>query len=115
MRRLGEASGTRITLIAADRPGAARGEVLADSDSDPATMENHADRTEFLLALLGRAARTIHYSDTLGEDMMYVAVPVREDGRITTVVRDGHAAHPHERRPRRPVRQHRRSAPWSWP
>jgi two-component system phosphate regulon sensor histidine kinase PhoR len=87
LRRLGEASGTRITLIAADRPEAARGKVLADSDSDPATMENHADRKEFLLALLGRPARTIHFSDTLGEDMMYVAIPVREDGRITTVLR----------------------------
>ena len=87
LRRLGEASGTRITLIAADRPGSARGEVLADSDSDPATMENHADRNEFLLALLGRPARMIHYSDTLGESMMYVAIPVREDGRITTVLR----------------------------
>jgi two-component system phosphate regulon sensor histidine kinase PhoR len=87
VRRFGEASGTRITLIAADRPGSARGEVLADSDSDPATMENHADRTEFQNALLGRPARTIHFSDTLGEDMMYVAIPVEEGGRITTVLR----------------------------
>ena len=69
---------------------------------------------EFLVALLGRPARTIHFSDTLGENMMYVAIPVREDGRITTVVRDGHAAHPHERRPRRPVLAASPSAPWSW-
>ena len=31
-----KASDTRITLIAADRPGVARGKVLADSDADPA-------------------------------------------------------------------------------
>jgi two-component system phosphate regulon sensor histidine kinase PhoR len=50
-------------------------------------MENHANRAEFQFALLGRPARTIHFSDTLGEDMMYVAIPVQEDGRITTVLR----------------------------
>ena len=87
VRRLGQASGTRITLIAADRPGAARGQVLADSDSDPATMVNHGDREEFQIALQGRPGRAIHYSDTLRQNMMYVAVPVIEDGRVSTVIR----------------------------
>ena len=81
LRRLGRASGTRITLIAADRSGFARGQVLADSDSDPATMENHADRPEFQVALQGRPGRQVRFSHTLGEDMMYVAIPVTEDGR----------------------------------
>ena len=87
VRRLGRASGTRITLIAADRPGASRGEVLADSDSDPTEMENHASRPEFLTALRGRPGQEIRYSETLRQDMMYVAVPVTEKGRLTTVVR----------------------------
>jgi two-component system phosphate regulon sensor histidine kinase PhoR len=87
LRRLGRASGTRITLIAADRPGFARGQVLADSDSDPATMENHADRPEFQVALQGRPGRQVRFSHTLGEDMMYVAIPVTEDGQLTTVLR----------------------------
>ena len=65
VQRLGQASGTRITIIAADRPGEARGEVLADSDSSPTEMENHATRPEFLTALLGRPGRAVRYSDTL--------------------------------------------------
>jgi two-component system, OmpR family, phosphate regulon sensor histidine kinase PhoR len=87
VRRLGESSGTRITLIAADRPGATRGEVLADSDSDPLEMESHATRPEVRAALEGRPGRAIRYSRTLWQEMMYVAVPVTEDGRLTTVVR----------------------------
>jgi two-component system phosphate regulon sensor histidine kinase PhoR len=87
VRRLGRASGTRITLIAADRPGAVRGQVLADSEADPATMENHTLRPEFQIALQGRPGQRIGYSQTLKEDMMYVAIPVTENGQITTVLR----------------------------
>ncbi len=87
VQRLGEASGTRITIIAADRPGASRGQVLADSDSDPVQMENHACRPEFLAAVQGRPGQAIRYSETLRQDMMYVAVPATEDGRLTTVIR----------------------------
>ena len=35
----------------------------------------------------GRPGRAIRYSETLRQDMMYVAVPVTEDGRLTTVMR----------------------------
>jgi two-component system phosphate regulon sensor histidine kinase PhoR len=87
VQRLGEASGTRITIIAADRAGASRGQVLADSDSDPGQMENHAFRPEFLNAVQGRPGQAIRYSETLRQDMMYVAVPATEDGRLTTVIR----------------------------
>ena len=87
VRQLGQASGTRITLIAVDRPGVVRGQVLADSEADPATMENHATRPEFQIALQGRPGRQIRYSQTLKENMMYVAVPVTQNGKITTVLR----------------------------
>ena len=89
VRQLGRASGTRITLIAADRPGVVRGQVLADSEADPATMENHdtADRPEFQTAVLGRTGKAIRPSKTLKENMMYVAIPVTENGRVTTVLR----------------------------
>src|SRR5690348_12791580 len=40
VRTLGAAAGTRVTLLAPD------GRVLADSDEDPARMENHAGRPE---------------------------------------------------------------------
>ncbi len=61
--------------------------MLADSDSDPLEMESHATRPEVLAALEGRPGRAIRYSRTLRQEMMYVAVPVTEDGRLTTVVR----------------------------
>lgn len=87
VQRLGRASGTRITVIAGDRPGAARGEVLADSDTDPIEMENHSRRPEILAALEGDPGQAVRYSDTLRQDMMYVAMPAEEDGRVTTVIR----------------------------
>jgi two-component system phosphate regulon sensor histidine kinase PhoR len=87
VRRLDSVSGTRITLIAADRPGVARGQVLADSEANPATLPNHTNRPEFQIALQGRPGRVVRYSDTLHQNMMYVAIPVTENGRITTVLR----------------------------
>jgi len=87
VRDLGAASDTRITLISAGQPGAPQGVVLADSETTPGQMENHRDRPEFLAALEGRTGRSIRFSSTLGEDMMYVAIPIVEDGRVATVVR----------------------------
>lgn len=87
IRRLGKASGTRITLIAVDRSEAVRGDVLADSDYLPSQMENHATRPEFLAALQGHPGTTIRYSHTLGENMMYLAIPVREGDKTTLVLR----------------------------
>src|SRR5262252_6705211 len=43
----GQAAGARATIIDAS------GNVLADSESNPATMENHARRVEFAAALSG--------------------------------------------------------------
>ncbi len=87
VRRLGAASDTRITIISAGQPAAAAGVVLADSGSLPGQMENHGDRPEYLAALEGRSGQAIRRSDTLGEDMMYVAIPVMEDGRVVAVAR----------------------------
>jgi two-component system phosphate regulon sensor histidine kinase PhoR len=87
IRRLGSASGTRLTVIAADDPGSAKGTVLADSDVDPATMPDHSQRPEFLQALTAGSGAAIHYSVELGQDMLYVAVPLKQDGRVVSVVR----------------------------
>ena len=78
---LGRAIATRITVIRAD------GEVLADSEKDPSTMENHRDRPEVQTALAGGVGVKRRHSATLHIDMMYVAVPLREDGRVVAVVR----------------------------
>jgi len=87
VQRLGAASGTRLTLIATGGAGGAAGTVLADSDSTPAEMVNHSDRPEYREAVAGGVGVSVRHSTTLDEEMMYVAVPLAQDGRITAVVR----------------------------
>ncbi len=67
---------TRITLIADD------GRVLADSDEDPAQMENHADRPEVRQARDGRYGAATRFSATLHRPMMYVALRADGDGGV---------------------------------
>ena len=64
------AAGARATIIDAS------GKVLADSESNPATMENHATRKEFIAALAGQTGANERRSATLGIPFLYVAVPV---------------------------------------
>ncbi len=60
---------TRATIIAHD------GKVLADSQADPETMENHAGRPEVAAALSGRTGAATRRSHTVGVEFLYVAVP----------------------------------------
>jgi len=69
-RQLGRQSASRITVIAHD------GKVLADSREDPAMMANHAGRPEFQAALAGRIGANLRFSNTMGEDMYFVAIPL---------------------------------------
>ena len=69
----GRATGTRVSLIAAD------GSVIADSDVSPealAGVENHAQRPEVAEALAGRVGRDQRRSVTVGRPFLYLAVPV---------------------------------------
>ncbi|MFZ1139102.1 MAG: ATP-binding protein [Candidatus Sulfotelmatobacter sp.] len=66
----GLAAGARATIIDAS------GKVLADSESNPATMENHAARKEFAAALAGQTGENERRSATLGIPFLYVAAPV---------------------------------------
>jgi two-component system phosphate regulon sensor histidine kinase PhoR len=69
-KRLGEQIKARVTIIGVD------GTVLGDSEENPATMDNHADRPEVIQALSQGTGSSIRYSTTLGYDMMYVAVTI---------------------------------------
>jgi two-component system, OmpR family, phosphate regulon sensor histidine kinase PhoR len=66
----GLAAGARATVIDAS------GKVLADSESDPAQMENHARRVEFAAALAGQTGENERRSATLGIPFLYVAAPI---------------------------------------
>jgi two-component system, OmpR family, phosphate regulon sensor histidine kinase PhoR len=65
-----QAAGARATIIDAS------GQVLADSESNPAAMENHATRREFVAALAGKTGSNERRSATLGIPFLYVAAPV---------------------------------------
>ena len=66
----GQAAGASATIIDVT------GRVLAASESDPASMENQAQRKEFADALTGNIGTDERRSATLGVPFLYVAVPV---------------------------------------
>ena len=64
------AADARVTVIDST------GKVLADSEADPAKMENHATRPEFVSALHGQVGSSTRLSHTIGVELLYVAVPI---------------------------------------
>ncbi len=79
-REEGEATSTRITVVAPD------GRVLADSVEKPELMDNHRERPEISGALKAfdegrRNYTSVRHSATLGQRLIYCAVPLRADGR----------------------------------
>ena len=66
----GQAAGARATIIDPT------GKVLADSEADPASMENHRGRKEFAAALGGNVGVDERRSHTIGIPFLYVAAPV---------------------------------------
>ena len=80
-KELGRKASTRITVILTS------GRVLGDSEKDPAVMDNHANRPEVRIAFAGRTGISTRYSKTLGQNMMYVALPLKLNGEIVGVVR----------------------------
>ena len=61
-------SGVRVTIITSE------GRVLADSESDPQTMENHAGRPEIRDAFATGEGYSMRHSVTLNRDLLYYAV-----------------------------------------
>ncbi len=68
--QVGTAGEVRITLIRHD------GKVIADSEADPATLDNHSGRPEVAQALGGNEGRARRQSATLGHLEVYVAIPL---------------------------------------
>ncbi|MGN0795101.1 MAG: ATP-binding protein [Aristaeellaceae bacterium] len=71
-------SALRLTLVGKD------GTVLADTDADPAAMENHADREEIMEALASGRGQSARYSATLTERTIYRAVAL-ENGDVLRI------------------------------
>jgi len=74
----------RVTIIAPD------GRVMADSavsGRELLTLENHRGRPEVRDALSSPPGSSVRHSTTLGDDLLYTAVPVRSEGRLVGVAR----------------------------
>jgi two-component system, OmpR family, phosphate regulon sensor histidine kinase PhoR len=79
--RAGARAQARITVISD------AGVVLADSEHDPESMENHASRPEIRDAYEGRIGKSIRYSPTLDQDLCYVAMAFSYLGRPRFILR----------------------------
>jgi two-component system phosphate regulon sensor histidine kinase PhoR len=64
-----------------------QGRVLADSEHDPETMENHAQRPEILQARRGEVGVSIRHSATLDRDLCYVALSFPYQGAAGFILR----------------------------
>jgi len=71
----------RVTFIDGD------GNVLGDSDHDARNMDNHASRPEVLEAKQNGVGRDIRTSDTVNQNMMYVALAIRPGSADSEIVR----------------------------
>jgi two-component system phosphate regulon sensor histidine kinase PhoR len=79
--KLGKEIDTRITIIAPD------GTVLGDNMQDPSLMDNHSTRPEVVAALANGIGESTRFSDTLKEEMMYVALTVTNQGKVLGIAR----------------------------
>ena len=78
---LGKVTNTRFTIIRLD------GTVLADSQEDPKSMDNHANRPEILAAYSHGQGLTTRFSKTIDINMMYYALAVKSGGDLLGYVR----------------------------
>ncbi len=80
---LGEDIDARITVIDS------KGDVVADTKKDPEKLDNHMNRPEVtdILKKGESVGISIRESDSLGYSMLYVAVPVKHQGKTDGVLR----------------------------
>ena len=71
--KVGQATGSRITLLGKD------GDVLFDSMENPDSMENHSNRPEFIEAEEKGSSEMVRFSNTLSKQTFYYAVRLKDD------------------------------------
>jgi two-component system, OmpR family, phosphate regulon sensor histidine kinase PhoR len=65
----------------------AAGNVIGESFKDKTTMENHLDRPEIIAAETDGQGSAIRFSETVGYEMLYTAVPVKMNGDTLGYIR----------------------------
>ena len=73
IKEMGEKMEVRITVVDS------KGVVLADSEEDPGKMENHGMRPEILKAFYGKTGFSLRFSETVEQEMLYVAIPLKDN------------------------------------
>jgi len=63
---------TRITLISKT------GKVIADSEKEISLMDDHSTRPEIITASTEDLGYSIRYSQTINNDMLYLAIPIKD-------------------------------------
>ena len=81
VRRYASRLDMRVTIIYPD------GTVLADSEANPAEMDNHLTRPEVKAAAAGNEASEIRYSTTLRKNLLYLAIPIRSGNQLVGIAR----------------------------
>ena len=64
-----------------------RGALLADSAGSGLRSESYANRPEIASALAGTSRQGTRHSDTVGEELLFTAVPILDQGRTVGAVR----------------------------
>jgi two-component system, OmpR family, sensor kinase len=95
-RQAGTDLGARVLVVDG------RGRVVADSGRTGIGLA-YGDRPEIRAALGGRSAQGERHSQTLGEDLLYTAAPVTNEGRTVGAVRVTQSVDAVDRRVRRSV------------
>ncbi len=73
----------RVTIIRPD------GNVIGESEGSPGSMENHSERPEIRAIIDGELGTEIRYSTTIGQELLYHAVPILEGEEVIGYVRLG--------------------------
>jgi len=80
-KQIARGAGVRITVVDSS------GKVLADSEKDPRSMNNHRYRPEIITALTGKTGVAVRFSGTVEKGFLYVATPLYRDQVLVAVVR----------------------------
>ncbi|NPV03795.1 MAG: hypothetical protein HPY67_03585 [Syntrophaceae bacterium] len=78
---IASALNVRLTLVDA------AGRVTADSEADVAMMDSHLDRPEIRQAQETGSGKASRFSNSLRQNMLYVALAKKENGRVTGYIR----------------------------
>jgi two-component system phosphate regulon sensor histidine kinase PhoR len=81
LKQITQISGARITLIDA------QGRVFGDSEKEPAGLDSHFNRPEVQEARVRGKGKSVRFSKSIGTDMLYVAVPIKDGAAIKGYVR----------------------------